>query len=419
MKRLKFALFLIMGVALAFAAGCDDSSSSGDSSASGSTGTLSVSMTDAPANSLGAVYVTIDEVAVHKAEDESDDNGRQESRENDGDWEVVASPQKTFNLLELVNGTMADLGTSELEAGRYTQMRLMLGDKPDGGLNIKKEPHQYAHYVIEKDGTEQHALFVPSGYETGIKLVHGFDMAADQPTELLLDFDASRSVVLRGSQQFNNQDPKNRYLLKPTIKIVESGSYPMLQGMVTDDAQAPAALPDVWISAQQIDAEGDPEIITSTLTADAEGETGAYQMYLPTGTYYIVAYKKNEDATAYGPACEIVEAAEPNAVYGVDFELGSSATGEIQVSVNLPDVSDTAAISVLKPAPCSETGEQIVIASTTIEGSGDCTFSVPGSETEPGIGYTVKAVYEDNVNYESVQVDTVSGEAAQASFNFQ
>lgn len=414
MKSVKFLLFLIIGVGLAFASGCDDSSSSGSSTSAG-TGTLSVHMTDAPANSLDAVYVTIDEVAVHKAEDdESDDNGRQESREDDGSWEVVASPQKTFNLLELVNGAMAELGTSELEAGHYTQMRLMLGENPDASLNINNETHMHANYVIKKDDSEQKELFIPSGYQTGIKLVHGFDMATGQSTELLLDFDASRSVVLRGNEASNNG-----YLLKPTIKIVESGSYPMIQGMVTDDAQDPASLPDVWVSAQQIDADGRPEIITSTLTADEEGETGAYQMYLPTGTYYIVAYKKNGDATAYGPACHIIEAAEPNAVYGVDFELGSSETGDIQVDVVLPEDSDTANIRVLKTAPCSDTGEQIVIASETIEGSGEYTFSVPGSETGTGADYTVEAAHEDSVKSQDVQVYAISsGDAAQAGFSF-
>jgi len=415
MKSLKFVLCLIIGVGLVFAAGCDDSSSSGsDSSSSTSTGTLSVYMTDAPANSLEAVYVTIDEVAVHKAEEEvSDDNGGQGSRGEDGDWQVVASPQKTFNLLELVNGAMAELGTSELEAGHYTQMRLMLGENPDSGLNINNESHQHANYVIEKDGTEQKKLFVPSGYQTGIKLVHGFDMIADQPAELLLDFDASRSVVLRGNEVSNNG-----YLLKPTIKIVESRSYPMVQGMVTDDDdEAPESLPDVWVSAQRMDSDGSPEIITSTLTADEEGEAGAYQMYLPTGTYYIVAYKKNEDATAYGPACDIIETAEPNAVYGVDFSLGSSETGDIQVDVDLPWDSGTATLRVLKTAPCSDTGEQIVIVSETIEGSGEYSFSVPGSET--GVDYTVEAEYGDTIKSEDVRVDIISEAAAQAGFSFQ
>ena len=420
MKRLKFVFFLIIGLGLAFAAGCDDSSSSGSDSSS-STGTLSVYMTDAPANSLEAVYVTIDEVAVHMAEEEaSGDNGGQGSRGDDDGWQVVASPQKTFNLLELVNGAMAELGTSELEAGHYTQMRLMLGENPDASLNINNEPHQHANYVIEKDGTEQKALFIPSGYQTGIKLVHGFEMAAEQPTELLLDFDASRSVVLRGNAASNrgNAASNNGYLLKPTIKIVESRSYPMVQGMVTDDdAQAPDSLPDVWVSAQQIDSDGNPEIITSTLSADEEGETGAYQMYLPTGTYYIVAYKQNEDATAYGPACDIIEAAELNAVYAGDFALGSSETGDIQVDVDLPDNSDTAIIRVLKTAPCSDTGEQIIIASETIEGSGEYSFSVPGSET--GVDYTVEAEYGDTIESEVVGVDTISEAAAQASFSFQ
>ena len=46
--------------------------------------------------------------------------------EDDQNWEPVASPDKTYNLLDLTNGVREELGIADLEAGDYTQMRLLL-----------------------------------------------------------------------------------------------------------------------------------------------------------------------------------------------------------------------------------------------------------------------------------------------------
>jgi hypothetical protein len=76
------------------------------------TGTLSVGLTDASTDEYKAVYVTITEVQVHMG---------------GGAWKVVGSPHKTYNLLDLVNGVREELGVAELNAGNYTQMRLIIG----------------------------------------------------------------------------------------------------------------------------------------------------------------------------------------------------------------------------------------------------------------------------------------------------
>jgi len=87
MKTFKWTGCIVMSLFLLSAIGC----SGGGGSDSG-TGTLSLSLTDATTDQYQAIYVTIKEVWVHVGGDE----------ENDGNWEVVASPEKTYNLLELV-----------------------------------------------------------------------------------------------------------------------------------------------------------------------------------------------------------------------------------------------------------------------------------------------------------------------------
>ncbi|MFO7813821.1 MAG: DUF4382 domain-containing protein, partial [Pelovirga sp.] len=136
-----FLLFALSFVALMTLASCGggDSSSppSGDgtigSSPTSGDGTVALSLTDSTTQEYQAVYVTIDRVDVHRA---------------NGNWEVVANPQTTYNLLELVNGVTEPLGESRLPGGSYTQMRLIIGASADNDTNLNDNPHPYANYLV-------------------------------------------------------------------------------------------------------------------------------------------------------------------------------------------------------------------------------------------------------------------------------
>jgi hypothetical protein len=119
-------------------------------------------------------------------------------------------------LLELVNGVQVSLGLTDLPAGPYTELRLMLGGIPDDTLNIFAAPHPYANYLIDESGRVEE-LAVPNGLQTGIKLTGGFTIASGQTTTLVLEFDAAQSLGRAGSS--------GEYLLKPAIKIM-TGSTP-------------------------------------------------------------------------------------------------------------------------------------------------------------------------------------------------
>ena len=123
-----------------------------------STGSLSVALTDATTDNYQAVYVTIDRVDVLFGDIDSDA----------ANWHTVAEPATTYNLLELVNGIVADLGQDILATGTYGQMRLIIGDTAAGENNILGNSHPFANYVIDMDDVA-HKLKVPSGPQTGIK----------------------------------------------------------------------------------------------------------------------------------------------------------------------------------------------------------------------------------------------------------
>lgn len=316
-------------------------------------GILSLGLIDKSTEKYQAVYVTIDEVRVHFGDADGEEDG------DCGSWITVATPGKTYDLLELINGVIAPLGVAELEPGMYTQMRLYLGAEPDDGLNALDELHPYPHYVI-LDNTENDAeeLKVPSGYKSGIKLVGGFEIEAGVTIDLLLDFDADKSVVKAGKS--------GKYLLKPTIKIIDTLKSATLSGAVTDDQ--PIGLGGVRVSAQIYDeTAADPKdqvaTFTITFTAEEEGEggVGQYMMYLPPGNYNIVAYKPG-----FIPECRPV-----TVVYGdvlaVDFALAPAVSSNIYGYVDLQDPADglTSDLSFRLPCTAGQTFE--VDSLTTVD----------------------------------------------------
>ena len=261
----------------------------GGESSSPGTGTLSLSLTDASTTEYRAIYVTIDKVLVHKDGASSGNSG----------WYTVATPGQTYNLIKLVNGITAILGESELEADRYQQIRLIIGREPESATNILGVPHPHANYVILNDGADTvEELKIPSGFRSGLKLVHRFQVLANTVVELVLDFDACRSVVRTGS---------GRYRLKPRIKVIDTNNKSVVYGVVTDsgtDLPVTGAL----VSAQL--SEGlSARVVRSTLTSDDPGEEGRFSLLLSPGQeYQIVTYADQKVGpegleAMYTPAC--------------------------------------------------------------------------------------------------------------------
>jgi hypothetical protein len=292
-------------------------------------GSLSLSLTDASTDAYQAVYVTISEVQVHMS---------------GGAWKVVASPNKTYNLLDLVNGVREQLGIAELDAGNYTEMRLIIGETPDGGINVLSQEHPYANYVIDQNDNE-HELKVPSGYQTGIKIVKGFTINANQTTELILDFDASASVVVAGKS--------GKWLLKPTIKVLETTEYATISGTVDDGAGQP--LPGVLVSAQISDSSlADPKdqvVIQASTVTDADGQ---YKLLIEPGTYTMIAYKSGYSLDA---ECAVTLIAG-QVLEGENFTLHSASTGSVSgdVSIDKAGTDQYATISFRQSIECKEDG---------------------------------------------------------------
>jgi hypothetical protein len=351
----------------------------GSDSGTSGTGRLTLGLTDASTDDYKAVYVTIDEVKVHL--------GEVNEEEGQGDnWYTVATPQKTYHLLELVNGVIEQLGITDLESGTYSQMRLYLGRSPDDDENILGGSHQYANYVIDLDDDEVHELKVPSGYQSGIKLVREFEIVAGLTLDLVLDFDASASVVKAGNS--------GQYLLKPTIKVIDTVKNATISGTVTDEQRA--ALEGAMVSAQiydpaATDVKARVTIYTATITAgvDENDNAGEYLIYLPSGTYNLVAHK-----LGYSPTCKTVTVALDD-VLTEDFELmEAAASGTVSGTVTIDDSAVDQSASISFRQSCD--GEVIQVLSLNVADASDYEVLLPEG------AYTIVASTDEMASFESI-----------------
>lgn len=210
----------------------------GGGGSSGGTGTLSVKMTDAPSCGYDHVWVTVTKVRVHKSDTASD---------ADPGWSEVAvtpdpgSDGRRIDLLSLQNGVLAELGQTALPEGHYTQVRLVLSGA--SGAN---------QLVLTSDKSVVN-LDTPSAQQSGLKLKRGFDVAAGDTVDLVLDFDACKSIVKAGAS--------NRYNLKPVVSVI-----PILVGSIEGGAVTPeAARAGAWVSLQRFDpATGVVSVVRAT-----------------------------------------------------------------------------------------------------------------------------------------------------------
>ena len=351
--------FIIIAGLVAIIASCGGGPGGGGGDGGG-TGNLLLGLIDSATDDYKAVYVTIKEVSVHtRASGENGEEGNEKEGDKTNSWKVIAEPNQTYNLLELVNGVIEQLGVGELDAGHYTQMRLLLGEDSDGKENILKDIHPFPNYVITKNNTYQE-LKVPSGYQTGIKLVHGFDVESGVTVELILDFDAAKSIVKAGNS--------GQILLKPTIKVIDTIESQEVFGQVLYDD---SGVSEVYVSAQQFDPtaadDKDRVIVRAGTLTDEEG---FYSLWLMPGTYNLVAYRDYRDnGPNYLPACHLIEVKDDSGPVEQDINLEISDTsgtisGGVVITSGVTDQS--VEISFRQSGYCANSADEIEIATVSV-----------------------------------------------------
>jgi hypothetical protein len=278
----------------------------------------------------------------------------------DGGWITLGTPDKTINLLNLVGGVDETLVSgATLPAGTYGQMRLLLGS----GNTVKLS-----------DGTVQ-PLTVPSGLQTGLKLIVNFQVAPGTTKDVWIDFDAAHSI------QVVQAGASGQYLLRPTIWAYDKLVTGSIHGTLTDASSA-TGLPGVLVYAETLDGMGNASIARSTVT-------DAYGVYtldlLPVGsTYFVVSQPQTGTTTP--------KAYDAKASDGYALSVG---TPVFTYSAAFTADASTGAVSGnLTPMATSAQSDRVNLLQSLATASGSHTFIVRttmaavGTSTET-FGFTI------------------------------
>lgn len=238
-------------------------------------GSIDLSLTDAPVDGDGitGVYITVEEI---------------QHPTTDGAWQTMTGfdgPQ-TYNLLELTGGNSALLGTLDLPADEYEQIRFILTapdeDEPFSGGNPGSWVNMDDNEEYNEDVDE--ALFAPSAAQSGYKAT------ADQPfvvpengtISLTADFDVRKALV----------DTNNSvYILKPVLRIVADNQAGEIAGTITNNSGSDSLV--VYAYENNAFSSDEPNSgdngFSNAVTSFTVKDDGTYTLaYLAEGTYDLV-----------------------------------------------------------------------------------------------------------------------------------
>jgi len=269
------------------------------------TGRLSLSLTDKPSHQYTEVWVTIKDIYVHMESDPEDS------------WTKILDVNRTINLRTLADGVREELGIVDLAPGHYTQMRLMIGS-----VN-RIDPALPANYVLDvKEGPVE--LKIPSGVQSGVKLVQGFDINESSTTRLIFDFDIAASIVAAGNS--------GKYILRPTIhQIDDSQTRTNIMGTVKDaaDAAIAGAAVDLQVYKPRVDGQDYKDEI-STYGSTTTTSLGKYLYWFlnipkPVTLNVVATNWDPTDGKTYVPAWDQIVGAVNGNAYERNFALTNPA----------------------------------------------------------------------------------------------
>ena len=201
---MKFRPFVAAFLALGALVACsDDSLGPGE-------GRIAVRMTDAPFPLDDVASIDIHVVRVEaKVEVTTEEDAALDVEEDDAEsdgWIVLAEPNDDFDLMDLRNGVTVFLGDAVVATGDYRSFRLII-DTDRSSVTLKDGT------VLTATSTP--SIKFPSAGQSGIKVILTDALVVEEgaTTDVLLDFDAEESFVMRG-----NTITQNGLLFKPVIK---------------------------------------------------------------------------------------------------------------------------------------------------------------------------------------------------------
>jgi hypothetical protein len=256
----------------------------GSGGGGGETGRLSLGVTDAPVDEASSVVVQFSGVAFKRA------GAAPEVVQN-----LTPSPRQ-LDLLQYQGGRAAVLldGVT-LPAGDYQWIRLI----------VDNEPAVRDSYIVLTGG-EECELRVPSGAESGLKLMRGFTLPADGSVALTVDFDLRKSIHAPPGQR--SGDCAVGYLMRPTLRLVDDANVGAIAGRVDSALIAAECLPKVYVFSgnavtpddlEEADgADADPLVVAGVATENGSTAHPYRAAFLPPGPYTVAFTCDDDDAAA-------------------------------------------------------------------------------------------------------------------------
>jgi hypothetical protein len=259
-------------------------SACGDGGGGDETGRLSLAVTDAPVDEASSVVVQFSGVAFKR------EGAAAEVVQN-----LTPSPRQ-LDLLQYQQGRAALLldGVT-LPAGDYEWIRLM----------VDNEPGARDSYIVLTGG-EECELRVPSGAESGLKLMRGFTLPADGSVALTIDFDLRKSIHAPPGQRSGACEVG--YLMRPTLRLVDDANVGAIAGHVEDGLITEECLPKVYVFSgssvtpddleEASGADADPLVVASVAIENGLTAFPYRAAFLPPGPYTVAFTCGDDDAAA-------------------------------------------------------------------------------------------------------------------------
>jgi len=278
MQKLSRLIVPLLLAAGSFSAGC------GGSSDGTQMGRLSLAVSDGPVPDAEEVCITFNEIELKRSGDES--------------IVIELDPPRRVDLLSVQGMNAAPLLVAEeLPAGDYQWMRLGVdavrgangGDDDIAADGDCEGPGSYIR--TQSLGPDPYNLYVPSGANTGLKLIGGFTVPVNDTANFTAEFDLMKSVTAP-----DGLSPD--VILRPTIRLVDNVHVGHLIGTVSPDlATQPAcqsldAQPAVYVFDEGVEpnaiveGEDDPnDPIATAIVSFGDTEYEYAVGYLLAGSY--------------------------------------------------------------------------------------------------------------------------------------
>ncbi|HEY7393302.1 MAG TPA: DUF4382 domain-containing protein [Gemmatimonadaceae bacterium] len=204
-------LVSVIACAAVLVGGCADD----DTTSLGSTGRLTVRLTDAPSliDSIQRVDIFIERVDGRLAVASDAEIAAHVDTASVGGWVTLATPNASFNLLALRNGTTRTLHDASLPTGSYNAFRIVI-DPSKSSVTLKSGrvlTHNSSPGILFPSVTRSAIRISPS---KPVQIVGG------RTANLIVDFDVNTSLVQRG-----NSIERDGLLFRPriTATVVDAG----------------------------------------------------------------------------------------------------------------------------------------------------------------------------------------------------